>query len=493
MKDVLDRWGQTGEFRDVPTDEFLEVMLAAQKDRSTSDAALFLCWLRYNKSNPPPADMIKVLLEAPIDGWSGRLPHWDHITLLYLDKHKISAKQGSVLLLKAARAICLLAMFDKLSGNLSRDVWLSLVLAVMDAKGGDLLAIRQGLRECRGHFDAESVEYMYGLVKTRTPKKLAPLIAAVLPDDLSVVTQWMSLCEGQKTDVAVRLHDNMMSYMGPPVGIDYWQARLDAVPAVRQEATELLKSWLDLYQASLHYKIGQMLWSSGNETFKIGFVETATEKEKLDNLEAWLEDPDILVVGKDKLLHNVRTDREPWGRRKDGHIWHAKLTRALYESRKFKSVEVEYEMSGRDSRGDIRLEDEHGSDIHIEAWDGMTEATHSMTRMIQTGKRFDINRLGQHDNEDDVFGWKHANRWLNSKVVKQLPSTGRNFVVAQHPQHELIWQSMEGVDLKDNTCAIQIVPPKAHVWYKNRECMGATARLVSESLGLEYYPIDGGR
>ena len=490
MKDMLGRWSRTGEFRDVPQDEFLEVMLAAQKDRSTSDAALFLCWLRY-KNNPPPADLIKVLLDAPTDGWLGHLPHWYLVTRLYLDNHKISVEQGSVLLLKAARAICLPDVFDRLRDNLSQDVWKAMVLAIQDAKGGDLLVMGLELRKCKKHFDAESVKYVHGLVKTRNPKKLAPLIAAVLPDDLSVVTQWMSLCEAQKTDVAVRLLWNMMFVEGSqPFDIDYWQSRLNEACEARREATDLAKAWLDLYQDSLHGKIGEIFWQRGNETFKIGFVETAAEKEEFDNLEAWLEDPDNGVIGKDKLLHKIRNDKDG-ARRKSGHVWHAKLTKDLYESRKFKSMEVEHEISGSGGAVDILLEDEHGRDIHIEAWDGTTELSHSLIRMLQTGKRFNINKIGQHGIEDAVFGWKHANRWLNNKV-KQLPPTGRNFVLARYPPDEFPWQSMEGVDLKDNVCAIQVVPPRVHVWCRDWKCMGETARLVSESLGLEYYPIDGG-
>ena len=367
---------------------------------------------------------------------------------------------------------------------------MSLVLAVRDAKRDDRLMIGLGLRKCRDHFDVESVEYMHGLVKTRDPKRLAPLIADVLPNDLSVVTKWMSLCEAQKRDVAARLLRNMDTYTGRPVDVNYWQARLDAVPAVRQEATELVKAWLDLYRASLRAKIGGMFWRRGNEAFKLGLVETAAEREEFDNLEAWLEDPDSEVVGRDELLRKMRNERDG-ERRKIGHAWHARLAKALYESNAFKSVAVEYEISGRDSRGDILLEDEHGKDIHIEAWGGMTKLSHARIRMFLTGEQFDINKMGRRDDEDGYFKWEYVNRKLNCKV-KQLPKTGRNFVIAHSPD-EFPWQSMKGVDLKDNTCVIQVVLPReARVWCGDRERMGATARLVSKSLGLEYHPIDDG-
>ena len=297
----------------------------------------------------------------------------------------------------------------------------------------------------------------------------------------------MSLCEKQKTDVAVNLLDNMMSVTGSqPFDIKYWRSRLDKACDAVQEVPELAKAWLDLYRALLHYKIGEMLWNRGNETFKVGFVEFADEKEYRDKLEMWLEDPDTKIAGKDKLLHKMRTDREPGERRKDGHIWHIELVKMLYESRMFKSVGVECKAEGKSV--DILLEDECGKDIHIEAWDGMTEMTHSIRRMIQTGERFNMNKLGQRGGEDAVFGWKYANRWLNSKV-SQLPQTGRNFVVAQHTQHELRWQSMDGVDLKDNICAIQIEPKVAFVWCKDCEIMGATSRSISKALGCEYCPM----
>ena len=480
MKDMLDKWSQTGEFRNVPEDKFVATMRAAQKDRSTSDTALFMCWRRYSKNNPPPTDLINVLLEAPTDFQLGFRQHWARITRLYLDVHKISAERGSVLLLKASRAGCLPVIFGKLKDNLSQDVWMSLVLAVRDAKRDDRLMIGLGLRKCKDNFDAESVKYIHGLVKTRNPKKLAPLIADVLPNDLSVVTRWMSLCEAQKRDVAARLLRNMMMYTGPPVNVNYWQSRLDDVSVVRQEATNLARAWLDIYQASLYAEIGGIFWRRGNEKFKIGLVETAAEKEEFDSLEAWLEDPDSLVVGKDKLLCRIRNDKDG-ERRKDGHIWHTKLAKALYESNTFKSVEVEYEISGRGSQGDILLEDEHGRDIHIEASIGMTELAHKRNRRLLTGEWLDINRLGRRGNEDADSEREYV-KLLNEKV-KQLPKTGRNFVIAQCPDGEPKWQSMDGVDLKDNTCAIQIVPPSAHVWCKDMECMGATAKLISESLG----------
>ena len=210
----MDRWGQTGEFRNVPQDKFVATMLAAQKDRGVADIALVLCWRRYSENNTPPADLIKVLLEAPTR--LGFRQHWARITQLYLDNHKISAERGSVILLKAARAGCLPAIFGKLKDNLSQDVWMSLVLAVGYAKRDDRLMIGLGLRKCRDHFDAGSVEYIHGLVKTRDPKKLAPLIADVLPNDLSVVMKWMSLCEAQKKNVAARLLRNMDTGSRPP-------------------------------------------------------------------------------------------------------------------------------------------------------------------------------------------------------------------------------------------------------------------------------------
>ena len=489
MRDMLDKWSRTGEFRDVPQDKFLKVMLAAQKDGDTAETALDLCYRRYRDS--PPADLIKVLLKTPIALLS-HSGYWTDVALPYLGKHKISAKRDYSILLQAARADCLPEIFDKLKARHAPEAWEALVLAVRDADGRSLLEIRQGLRECRDHFDEASVKRIHCLVKTRVPKNLAWRIAAVLPDDLSVATLWMSLWnEDQKTDVAASLLENMTMYAGPPVGTDYWQARLDETLTARHEATDPVKSWLDLYRASLHYKIGEKLWQRGNEKFKIGLVETAAEKEEFDNLEAWLEDTETMIAGKDKLLHNMRTDREPWGRWKIGHVWHARLTKALYESRAFKSVEVEYEMSGRDSRGDILLEDEHGKDIHIEAWGGMTEPSHARIRMFLTGEQFDINKMGRRGDEDGYFKWEYINWKINCKV-KQLPKTGRNFVIAHSPD-EFPWQSMEGVDLKDNTCVIQVVLPReARVWCGDRECMGATARLISKSLGLAYHPIDGG-
>ena len=364
-------------------------------------------------------------------------------------------------------------------------------IAITKAKNADLFVMGQELRKCKDHFSEEVVRLVYSLTKTRDPKILAPRVAAVLPNSLPVMMQWMSLCEAQKTDVAVRLLDNMMSVAGSqPFDIDYYVSRLKDARNARQEATNLVKAWLDLYQASLHYKIGEMLWQRGNRVFKIGFVEDAAEKKDRDNLEMWLEDPNNEIAGKDKLLDMLHTDREPWGRRKDGHVWHTRLVKILYESCMFKSVEVEVEYEGfrNNSSVDILLEDERGKDIHIEAWDGMTEMAHSMIKMLQTGERFDINKLGQHGSEDAIFEWNHANKWLNRKV-KQLPQTGRNFVVAQRPPNELIWQSMDGVDLKDNTCAVQIVRSNALVWCKNCERMGTTSQLISQALGCEYCPM----
>lgn len=481
---ILEQWGQTGEFRNISQDEFLTTMLAAQKDRSTVHNALYLCWRRYDKNRPPPADLIKVLLETPIDSLNHPL-YWEEIVLLYLGKYKVQAKYGSIILLKAAYAHCLQNVLSKmLETNPAVEVCKAMVLAVTNAKETDLLIMRYGLRECKDCFNEEVVKLIHKHVKTRAPKVLAPRVAAVLPNDLSVVTQWMSLCEAQKTDVSARLLYNMMDITGSQsFDIEYYQSRLDDACKANQNATDLVKTWLALYQASLHYKIGEILWQRGNETFKIGFVETAADKEYIDSLETWLEDPGNKIVGKDKLLNNIRTDRELWGRRKDGHVWHIKLVKILYESYMFKSVEVECKVGSK--LVDILLEDECGKDIHIEAWDGMTEMAHSMIRMLQTGERFNINMLGQRGDEDAIFEWNHANKWLNRKV-KQLPQTGRNFVVAQHPPNELIWQSMDGVDLKGNTCAIQIVWPNAHVWCKDCKHMGTTSQLISKALSCEY-------
>ena len=485
---VLDRWSRTREFNDVPHDKFVATVLAAQKDMNTADTALDLCHRRYRRNDtPPPADLIKVLLETPTDGLLNRPPYWEETTLLYLGKHKASAEHGGGLLLKAAHAGCLQDVLGKMleTNPVSSEVWKAVVLAVAQAKD-DWRILGQEMRKCKDYFSEEVVELIHEHVKTRDPKVLAPRVAAVLPNDLPVVMQWMSLCEAQKTDVAVKLLDNMMSVAGSqPFDIEYWQSRLDDACDAMQEVPELAKAWLDLYRASLHFEIGEMLWQRGNESFKVGFVEFADEKEYRDSLERWLEDPDTKIVGKGELLGKIRTDRE-WERRKDGHIWHAELVKMLYESHMFKSVGVERKVGGKSV--DILLEDECGKDIHIEAWDGMTEMTHSIRRMFQTGKRFNINKLGQRGGEDAVFGWKYANRWLNGKVL-QLPQTGRNFVVAPHTQHELIWQSMDGVDLKDNTCAIQIMRPNALVWCKDHECMEAVARLISKALGCEYCPM----
>ena len=273
-----------------------------------------------------------------------------------------------------------------------------------------------------------------------------------------------------------------------PLDINYWSTKLKDAREAKDEATDLVKAWLDLYQASLHYKIGEIFWQHGNEKFKVGFVELASDKEYIDSLETWLEDPNNKIVNKDKLLHAIRTDREPWGRRKDGHIWHVELVKMLYESHLFKSVGVECEVE--DKSVDILLEDEYGKDVHIEAWDGMTEMTHNIRRMFQTGERFNINRLGRRGDEDSVFEWKHANKWLNNKI-SQLPQTGRNFVVAQHPSNELMWQSMDGVDLKDNTWRHPNSAAKMRscgatkttsVW---KQWHGSSPRL----LGYEYYPM----
>ena len=483
----LEQWWQTGEFKNIPQDAFVATVLAAQKDRKTADTALCLCYRRYSRNNPPPADLIKVLIETPIDSLY-HPPYWRENVLPYLGKHKVPAEHGRVLLLKAAYAHCLQDVLDKmLEINPATEVWKAMVLAVTDAKEVDLHIIRYELRECRDHFSKEAVKLIHEHVKTRSPKVLAPRVAAVLPNELPVAIQWMTLCERQKTDVAVRLLYNMIDPTGSQLfDVEDYQSMLEDACKASQRATDLTKAWLTLYQAFLHYAIGEILWQHGNETFKIGFVESAADREHIDSLETWLEDPDTRIVGKSELLHNIRTDREPWGQRKDGHIWHVKLVKILYESHLFKSVGVEYKVD--DKSVDILLEDEYGKDIHIEAWDGMTEMTYGIRRMLQTGKRFDINKLGQHGDEDDVFGWRYANYWLNRKI-SQLPQAGRNFVVAQHPPNELIWQSMDGVDLKDNTCAIQIVPPNALVWCKDHECMGAAARLISKALGCEYRPM----
>ena len=126
---ILNRWSKTGEFSDVPPDEFVAIMLTAQKDRNTANAALDLCWRRYDKNNPPPANLIKVLLETPIDGLLGHTPYWELITLLYLSMHKISAEHGSVLLLKAALAGRLSDILGKmLETNRALKVWTAMVL-----------------------------------------------------------------------------------------------------------------------------------------------------------------------------------------------------------------------------------------------------------------------------------------------------------------------------------------------------------------------------
>ena len=189
-------------------------------------------------------------------------------------------------------------------------------------------------------------------------------------------------------------------------------------------------------------------------------------------------------------MHDIRTDREPGGRRKSGHVWHATLAKKLYESRLFKSVEVEQKVPGDGGPVDILLEDESGKDVHIEAWDGATEMTHKTRRMILTGERFDMNKLGQRGSENATFEWRHANKWLNKKV-SQLPQTGRDFVVAPRPQHEIVWRSMDGVNLKDNTCAIQIDFGVAHVWCKDCKLMGATALSISKALGCRGVMVNG--
>ena len=485
-------------------DGFIEAALADQeRGDAAADAALERCHARYS-GNDPPAGLIEVLVKAPINdetcnGRAGRpLQVWPDLVLLYLDKYAVSAEQGSILLRKASYADCLPDILGKMletnpapSGVGNRcEVWKAMVLAIMKAKKADL-TVRLGLRECRDHFNDEAIRCIHRHVKTRDPKSLAPRVAAVLPNDLHVMEQWMSLCEAQKTDVAIDLLSNMMHLEGSQsFDIQYHQSMLGDVRKARQEAPDLAKSWLDLYRAFLHYKIGDMLWQRGNEEFKVGHIESADEKKTIDDLETWLEYPNNKIAGKDKLLHDIRTDREQGGRRKSGHIWHATLAKKLYESRLFKSVEVEQKVSGDGGPVDILLEDESGKDVHIEAWDGVTEMTHKTRRMILTGERFDMNKLGQRGGESAIFEWRRANKWLNKKV-SQLPQTGRNFVVAQRPQHEIVWRSMDGVNLKDNACAIQIDFGVAHVWCKNRKLMGATALSISKALGCRGVVVNG--
>ncbi len=500
LKSMLKRWNQTGEYRDIPPDEFVEKIREAQKGGyDMVEDALELCYERYRKDKPP-VRLIKALSETPIRSDDGL---WVEVVQLYLSEHKISVQQGCTLILKAASTTCLQDVFGKMMETNQAKVWGALVLAIKQAGAKDLTAILFGLRKCRDHFDAEGVRHIHELVKTREPRFLAPRVAAVLPNDLPVALQWMFLCEKQKTDVALKLLANMMFVMGEgPFGIDHWQSKLDEASKVKQKtadlvdawldlehasvvsdqkranAISLVDAWLDLYIARIHAKIHHMFWRRGNNTFKIGFIETAAEKKERDGLEAWLEDPNTKIVGKCILVHKLHTVRD-WKRRKEGNVWHTKLAKLFYESGMFKSVGVERKVS--DKTVDILLEDEYGKDIHIEAWDGMTEMSYNIQKSLQWGERFNINNLGRCGDEDGVFEWKHALKWLNGKI-KQLPPTGRNFVIAQRPYNELVWQSMDGVDLKDNICVMQVMPPNALVGCKNNERMAITVQLISESL-----------
>ena len=477
-------------------EEFVEdACMDQEKDECAAGAALERCSLQYHKRDMP-ASLVNVLLKTPIDDKTRfnasycSLKDWPYLVLQYLDNHRVSVKNGSILLQKAVYTDHLSEILNKmLDTNQAREVWESLVLAIAKAEKPDQFNMRLGLRECSGRFNNESIECIHDIMKTRNPKNLAPRIAAVLPNNLSTMMHWMSLCKAQKTDVAAELLCNMTHEQGTQaLDIEYYKSKLDAVREVEQESSGLVKSWIDIYQAFLHFEIGRIFWQRGNEAFKIGFVETVEEKEYVDSLEAWLDDPANKIVGKDDLLHKIRTDREPRGRRDDGYVWHIKLVKMLYESSMFKSVGVERTVGNK--LVDILLEDVSGKDIHIEAWGGMTEVTHGMRRMFQTGEHFDINKIRRCGDgpKDAVFEWEHANEWLNNKV-SQLPPTGRNFVVAQHPQHELIWKSMEGVNLKDNTCVIQIAYPNAIIGCGNYERMGTTARLISEALGCNYRPL----
>ena len=431
VEDTLWRWSQNYEYRNIPQDRFVEIMLAAQKDSITATNALRLCHMRYDKDSPPPSSLLEVLLKTQ----TGSLPnhqlcgYWIDVALLYLDKHKIQVKDRSTLLLQAARAHYLQDILDKmLKTKPVEETWKAFVLAVKKADRAHLIALRFGLRKCKDYFKKEGViELIHEHIETRDPKYLAPRVAYVLPNDLSVAMKWMSLCEKQKTDVAVRLLDNMLSHAGEPLDVDDWQSRLDEATKAMQKAPKLVNAWLSIYRASVHGQIAAMLWDDGNDTFKIGFVETLEEKKYRDSLETWLEDPNINIYGKGKLLHTIRTDRELGGRRKDGHIWHAALAKVLYESHLFKSVGVECEVDGKTV--DILLEDELAKNIHIEAWDGMTETSHGMRRMLQTGEVFDINKLGR-SGDGYGFDWKYANKWLNGKFV-----SGSDLIIEVVPEN----------------------------------------------------------
>ena len=477
LQSMLDRWSQTGEFRHIPSDEFMKIVLEAQKDGNAAYTALCLCCRRY-KEGAPPKNLIQALMETPISIMSVDSLYWAQTVQLYLDKHKISAKHGCTLILKAVRANCLQNVFGKMLETNQAKMWEALVLAIKQASKGDLVSMMLQLRKCRNHFTEEAISHIHELVQTREQKVLAPRVAQVLPNDLPVALQWMSLYEKQKTDVAVSLLKNMGTEMGEPQDIQYYQSRLDDVYKAWQEAEDVAKAWLDLYQAQCHYEVGEMLCSRGNEIFKIGLVETAAEKKAIDNLEVWLEDPNTKIAGKEDLLQKLHKSRDG-KRRKSGNVWHTRLTKALYESNRFESVGVEQKVSGK--KVDILLEDEHGKDIHIEAWNGVTEMSYRTNRTLQIGERFNINNLGRCGDEDGVFEWKYALKWLNGKI-KQLPPTGRNFVIAQRPYNELVWQNMDGVDLKDNICVMQVMPPRVLVGCKNNERMAITVQLISESL-----------
>ena len=399
---------------------------------------------------------------------------WKENILRYIKRWSVNAKDGRSLLTVALRYICwediLGAMLESETPN--RTVWESVVGVIERSTPTDVSLIRHGMSKCKECIDMDALDTLYRLAKTRRPERLTPRIASVLPDDLGLMTRWMSLCK--RPDVARALASNAVSVQGDQCNqIRYFEQKLEEACNVRRGAGGMVSAWLDIYQAKLHECLSNLLEYRSNITLKLDMVESAEERTWRDELEKWLENSGLPGAG--ALLDNLRNDKHG-SRRKDGYVWHAFLARRLAGSGAFGSVELEHEWKDRSEtkKVDMRLSDDLGDDIHIEAWDGQTKQSYHVARRLILGKL---------DEENHFEDWPSANKKLAEKA-EQLPDSGRNFVIADMPQGEPMWQSMAGVKFDDSLCVMQVAAGRGIIsaWCRPDYRHVETVRRMSKSL-----------
>ena len=259
--------------------------------QKTNEYELIKYYSRFSSDNPPNGGFNEMLLVVSQDDdrW------WDFLDL-YLSTNKISVDEYVRLLRKTfvenVHGVGML--FDEIFGSKTQDpndIWEALVLLVGD-NTSNLTTIRHGLRKCKDHFNEDTLGLVYSIANTKQSDTLTSRIASVLPDDIRILTQWLSLCERQKRNVGLCLYENAgnVDYSNPR-RVEFYEEKLN--DTFMQEPSDLVGAWLDLCRSMFYRKIARHYSSADGflpqafpiaENFILGFE---TWSKKLDKKSLW--------------------------------------------------------------------------------------------------------------------------------------------------------------------------------------------------------------